>query len=260
MVRGPYAVGIGRLEQDAAAHRFEARALEEHMVDAFGRVELRVQGAVGSAVLGAVQAAVAVVEAGAQRGQLRRIGAGVEVAGQQRRRAVGGLLDPGQQVLQLAFAQRTAGLRPVQVGDIEIDRAAVHVQAQASGRAAVVEPFQADLFACQDRAPGQQRVAVALRGAGRIDAGEVPRVAELLGQPLRLVGQGVVLQHFFQRDRVGVQFAQGLHDLGAPLRPVELVVIQVQRDHAERRGVLVGRGRRRGEGRPGQRERQAEES
>ena len=56
--------------------------------------------------------------------------------------------------------------------------------------------------------PGQDRIAVAPRVAGRVDRQEVRGIPQRLGQVLGLVAQGLVLQHFLQHDHVRVQRAE----------------------------------------------------
>ena len=86
VVRGPYALGIGLAEEDRGAEGGERAALEEHVIDAFGRDEiLRVQRAAGDCVGPWVPVSDAVAQA-AEEAQLAKRVAEIEAL----RREMGG--------------------------------------------------------------------------------------------------------------------------------------------------------------------------
>ncbi len=251
MVRGPYAIRIRLREQQACFHRLRPAARQEHVVHACGRLEVRRVQRAGAGDVGAgIQAQPGIVPAGLQRGQFRCIGFGVEVAGQQRGGVAGGGRHVRQQVGDLLRTGVGTVGRPVEMGEVEVERVAVDQQADEAGGAVVFQRMQQGLAFLQQRMAGQQGHAVTALVAGWIGGDEPPFVAELVRQPCGLVGQRLVLQHFLQHDRVGLHFAQGVHDLHAPLRPVAPVVVEVEGDQAEfrrlrRRGDRLCRIRRR---------------
>ena len=143
---------------------------------------------------------------------------------------------PGQQVGDLARANRGGVFLPGQMGVDHVDGAAVERYAQAEGGAVVVQRLQLLRFLRDHRQAAEQGVAVAAGRTLRVSAGEGDGIAaERIGEGLRLVGQadGGVLEHLLQGDDVRVVRPDGGDEQRQTRGPVALVMPDIEGDEAE---------------------------
>lgn len=165
-----------------------------------------------------------------QRLQLRSIGANIEVAADQHRRIVPGRRDERQQIVDLPRTYRAALDGVVQIRDVHGERPAIDAHADTAGVAVIVGRRQLRLLRRQRRIAGEDRIALTARAIRRIDREEPVAIAQPFGQRRGLIRQRGVLQHFLQQDHVGRQPLQFGDDQRLPVRPILLVVPEVQGD------------------------------
>ncbi|VTQ63815.1 Uncharacterised protein [Stenotrophomonas maltophilia] len=120
---------------------------------------------------------------------------------------------------------------------IDVDQCLAQLQPHHAGGAEGAGWVQQGHAILADRQPGQHRVAMPQRLAGRIGGNEVAAVAQPGGEPAGRVA-ALLLQHLLHRDHVRLQVGQQLCDLFAAQLPLRIIAAgQLQRGHGQLAGL-----------------------
>ena len=142
-------------------------------------------------------------------------------------------------VSRVAFDCPRAWMR----GVVRIDR--VPPPLTVRNRPIVVGRREIARFADQHAMRSEDRVAVALGPLRAIDGRELHVTAEAVTQCLRLIAEVGILEHLLETQHVGPNLPHLSDDDVQALRPVVLVVPQIERDDRERVGRFSRRRRER---------------
>lgn len=165
-----------------------------------------------------------------------------EITGDQAGHALGGGADPGHQVAGLVLAG--SGLVRVRAQPCHIDvyQRLAQLQPHHAGGAEGAGWVQQGHAILADRQPGQHRVAVPQRLAGRIGGNEVAAVAQPAGQPAGRIA-ALLLQHLLYGDHVRLQLGEQVRHLFAALLPLRIIAAgQFQRGHGQLPGLGLTAG------------------